>query len=98
MRLSDHALPRPGSPGPRPVASLGLPGRLATGLGPGKQDKGRGSRAKKSTRAGGPRPAPAIRRTTADLNFRFVHHVECSTRTIKKTEREHRNLIIEVMT
>ena len=47
MRLSDHALPRPGSPGPRPVASLGLPGRLATGLGLGKQDKGRGSRAKK---------------------------------------------------
>ena len=36
MRLSDHALPRPG------------------GLGLGKQDKGRGSRAKKSTTAGGP--------------------------------------------
>ena len=74
MRLSDHALPRPGS------------------LGLGKQDKGRGSRAKKSTRAG------LTRRTTADLNFCFVHHIECSTRTIKKTEREHRNLIIEVMT
>ena len=36
MRRFRHALPRPGSPGPRPVASLGLPGRLATGLGPGK--------------------------------------------------------------
>ena len=35
MRRFRHALPRPGSPGPRPVASLGLPGRLATGLGPG---------------------------------------------------------------
>ena len=80
MRLSDHALPRPG------------------GLGLGKQDKGRGSRAKKSITAGGPRPASATRRTTADSNFCFVLHLECSTRTIKKTEREHRNLIIEVMT
>ena len=35
MRLSDHALPRPG------------------GLGLGKQDKGRGSKAKKSITAGG---------------------------------------------
>ncbi len=38
------------------------------------------------------------RRATADLNFSFVHHVECSTRTIEKSEREHRNLVIEVMT
>ena len=52
----------------------------------------------KKNMAGGPRPAPATRRTIAHLHFSFVHHVECAMRTIKIIASEHRHSIIGVMT
>ena len=55
------------------------------------------ARCKKNV-AGGPRPAPATRRTIAHLHFSFVHHVECAMRTIKIIASEHRNSIIGAMT
>ena len=48
--------------------------------------------------AGGPRPAPATRRTIGHLHYSFVHHVECAMRTIKIIASEHRHSIIGVMT
>ena len=55
------------------------------------------ARCKKNV-VGGPRPAPATRRTIAHLHFSFVRHVECAMRTIKIIASEHRNSIIGAMT